>query len=241
MGDTREPDKPVGRDARFRALASDYDGTLARNGRVAPATLAALHGARSAGYRLLLVSGRRIDDLLAVFPEAPLFDRIVGENGATLYRPERRRSVLLTREADPRLVTALRARGVDPLVTGSAVVATVEAFQTIVLATIGELGLELEVVRNKGALMVLPRGVDKATGLRAALAELGLSPADTVGVGDAENDRSFLLSCAVAAAVAGAVPALKEIADVVTQADDGAGVRELIARLTGGDLGGAVQ
>ena len=45
---------------------------------------------------------------------------------------------------------------------------------------------------NKGAVMILPSGVNKATGLAAALEELGLSPHNVVGVGDAENDHAFL-------------------------------------------------
>ena len=79
--------------------------------------------------------------------------------------------------------------------------------------------------------MVLPSGVNKATGLTAALAELGISALQAVGVGDAENDHSFLNLCACAAAVDNALPALKETADVVLKGDHGAGVAELIDRL----------
>ena len=60
------------------------------------------------------------------------------------------------------------------------------------LEAIRDLGLELQVIFNKGAVMVLPSGVNKATGLDAALDELGLSPHNVVGVGDAENDHAFL-------------------------------------------------
>ena len=62
------------------------------------------------------------------------------------------------------------------------------------LDTIRDLGLELQVIFNKGAVMVLPAGVNKASGLAAALADLGLSPHNVVGVGDAENDHAFLPS-----------------------------------------------
>jgi len=53
-------------------------------------------------------------------------------------------------------------------------------------AWIRRLGLELQIIFNKGAVMVLPAGVNKATGLTAALTELELSPHEVVGVGDAE-------------------------------------------------------
>jgi hydroxymethylpyrimidine pyrophosphatase-like HAD family hydrolase len=92
------------------------------------------------------------------------------------------------------------------------------------------------VVLNKGALMVLPPHVDKATGLISALAELKLSPAEVAGVGDAENDHAFLHICGLSAAVANALPSLKAQVHYVTQASHGAGIEELIARLLAKDL-----
>jgi hypothetical protein len=79
--------------------------------------------------------------------------------------------------------------------------------------------------------MVLPPGINKATGLLAALRELDLSPHNVVAVGDAENDHAFLRACGCAAAVANALPAIKEAADVQLVGDHGAGVIELIDRL----------
>ena len=40
--------------------------------------------------------------------------------------------------------------------------------------------------------MILPSGVNKASGLQAALQALGLSAETVIGVGDAENDHAFL-------------------------------------------------
>src|SRR2546425_12068987 len=72
---------------RYMALACDYDGTLALDGQVNEETVAALERVRDSGRKLLLVTGREVDDLLTVFPHAHLFDRIVAENGALLYAP----------------------------------------------------------------------------------------------------------------------------------------------------------
>jgi hydroxymethylpyrimidine pyrophosphatase-like HAD family hydrolase len=87
------------------------------------------------------------------------------------------------------------------------------------------------VILNKDAVMVLPTGVDKASGLRLALAELDISPEQVVGIGDAENDQAFLRLCGCAVAVANALPAVKAEADLVTAGARGAGVAELIDRL----------
>ncbi|MCI0401182.1 MAG: hypothetical protein L0Z68_07775 [Gammaproteobacteria bacterium] len=52
------------------------------------------------------------------------------------------------------------------------------------LEVIRDLGLELQVVFNKGAVMVLPSGVNKATGLHFALSQLRLSPHNAVAIDD---------------------------------------------------------
>ncbi len=116
------------------------------------------------------------------------------------------------------------------------IVATWVPHETAVLQVIHEMGLELQVIFNKDAVMVLPSGVNKATGLAAALDELHLSPHNIVGVGDAENDHAFLSFCEVAAAVDNALPMLKERADIVTKGHHGAGVVELADQMNKTDL-----
>jgi hypothetical protein len=84
--------------------------------------------------------------------------------------------------------------------------------------------------------MILPAGVNKATGLTAALQELKISPHNVVGVGDAENDHSFLKLCERSAAVGGALAAIRDAADLQLTEDAGAGVSELAAELVADDL-----
>lgn len=221
---------------RYQALACDYDGTLAWDGRVDDQTLGALEHLRRSGRKLILVTGRQLDDLLAIFPHAHLFERIVAENGAVLYTPATHDAQVLGERPPAEFLTALRARGVDALSAGRVIVATWQPHETTVLETIRDLGLELHVIFNKGAVMILPSGLNKATGLQAALDDLGLSPHNTVGIGDAENDHTFLSLCECAVAVANALQMLKERADYVTSHAHGAGVRELIGRMVADDL-----
>lgn len=221
---------------RYHVLACDYDGTLALNGVVDEATLAGLNRLRQSGRRLIMVTGRELDDLMRVFPHLEIFERVVAENGALLYRPASREEVVLGERPSSDFVQMLRESGVSPLSVGRSIVATWEPHETAVLEAIRNLGLELQVIFNKGAVMILPSGVNKATGLAAALAELGLSPHNAVGVGDAENDHAFLSVCECSVAVANALPMLKERADLVTRADHGAGVVELIDKMIDSDL-----
>jgi hydroxymethylpyrimidine pyrophosphatase-like HAD family hydrolase len=220
----------------YVAFATDYDGTLAQHGRVDSPALGALKRVRESGRKTILVSGRQVTDLTRVFPELDLFDLVVAENGATLYRPGNHQETLLTDPIPPNFVQELERRGVQPLSVGKIIVATWEPHEKTVLEVIRDQQLELQVIFNKGAVMVLPSGVNKGTGLERACQELRLSPHNVVGCGDAENDHAFLKLCECSVAVANALDGLKQSADLVTSGDHGAGVVELIDHLLANDL-----
>jgi hydroxymethylpyrimidine pyrophosphatase-like HAD family hydrolase len=220
---------------RFAALASDFDETLADHGRVLPGTEQRLERLRASGRKLILVTGRDLGDLLQVFRRVDLFDAVVAENGALLYLPDRKQERLLAESPPERFAAALGRAGV-PVTTGRVIVATREPHETTVLQEIKRQGLELQIIFNKGAVMVLPSGVNKGTGLMEALAELRLSPRNTVAVGDAENDHVFLTEAELGAAVANALPTLRERADLVLRGAAHHGVEELIEQILADDL-----
>jgi hydroxymethylpyrimidine pyrophosphatase-like HAD family hydrolase len=222
---------------RYRVLATDYDGTLAHEGRVADSTWAAVRRLRDSGRKVVLVTGREMDDLRSVCPRLDFFDRVVAENGALLYDPARHKAQSLAPPPPSEFVAALRRRGVAPLSVGRTIVATCEPHEKTVHQVIHDLGLEWQIIFNKGSVMVLPAGVTKATGLAAALAALEIAPANVAGVGDAENDHAFLALCGCAVAVANALPALRDRAHFVTRGESGAGVVQLIEEMLADDLG----
>src|SRR6185312_14738854 len=123
------------------------------------------------------------------------------ENGAVLYDPVSKRERLLAERPPQAFIAELCRRGV-PVSTGRVVVATLRPHESTVFAVMRELGLQLNVVFNKDAVMVLPSGIHKGTGLTSALVELGLFPLGVIGIGDAENDLAFLHICGVSVAVA---------------------------------------
>jgi hydroxymethylpyrimidine pyrophosphatase-like HAD family hydrolase len=220
---------------RYRALATDYDGTLAHDGQVDEITIAALHRAREAGLLLLLVTGRELNDLAATFAHMDLFDGVVVENGAVLYDPPRRATRVIAQAPPPDLLRLLQEQNI-PLSVGHSIVATVEPHEHAVLDAIRKLGLEWHVIFNKGAVMALPSSVTKATGFACALKDLNTTAEETIGIGDAQNDQAFLRMCGLAVAVANALPSVKAQADLVTAGARGAGVTELIDRLLSGAL-----
>ncbi|MFL5426810.1 MAG: HAD hydrolase family protein [Myxococcales bacterium] len=226
---------------RFVAFATDYDETLAGKGVVEPRTLAALEHVKSSGRKLLLVTGRDLDDLVQVFPEHAVFDAIVAENGALLYVPSTKKEKKLAETPPPGFAQSLRRHGATPLTVGRVIVATRVPYETLVIEEIRRLGLELQIIFNKGAVMVLPAGVHKGTGLKLALAEMKLSPHNVVGVGDAENDHAFLAECECGVAVGNALPALKDRADLVMKGHAEDGVLELLEQLVKDDLRSALS
>jgi hydroxymethylpyrimidine pyrophosphatase-like HAD family hydrolase len=210
------------------ALATDYDGTLADDGVTAPSTVDALTRFRASGRKLILVTGRPLAELRVVFDRLDLFDIVVAENGGLLYFPETGAVRPLAAPPSAPFVERLRERGVDELVVGDTIVATHTGHLDVIRATIDEMAMNLEIILNTDALMVLPSGTDKASGLRAALAELSLPAPSVAAIGDAENDVAFLRHCGYAVAVANALPEVKAIAGIVTAGAHGAGVEEFI-------------
>jgi hydroxymethylpyrimidine pyrophosphatase-like HAD family hydrolase len=220
----------------FFALALDYDGTLAHDSKVEKSTVDALEKARESGRRLVLVTGRQLEDLLAVFERQDLFEWMVAENGGVLYCPRTRESRLLTEPVPLGFADALGERGVREIGVGKTIIATWRPHECTVLETLRDLGLDRQITFNKNAVMVLPSGVNKGTGLTAALEEMKLSPHNVVAAGDAENDLPMLTQCECGVAVRNALDSVKAKADFVTAADHGAGVEELIADLLRDDL-----
>jgi hydroxymethylpyrimidine pyrophosphatase-like HAD family hydrolase len=216
----------------LRALATDFDGTLAHHGSVSETTLAALTRFRQAHYRLILVTGRELNELQGIFPQLTWFDLAVMENGGVLFHPHTGEIEALAAPPPSEFVARLHELGL-PLQVGKVIVATWEPHEKEVLQTIKDMGLELQMIFNKGSVMILPSGVNKATGLRAAAQRLGLDLAQIAGVGDAENDHAFLEICGYSVAVANALPVIRDKVDFVTEGDHGDGVTELIGRMLG--------
>src|SRR5581483_10876647 len=121
---------------RYLALCTDYDGTLATDGQVLPGTVTALEQFLASGRRLVLVTGRELDDLVKVCPRLDLFEYVVAENGALLYKPSSGEITPLGPRPPSSFIALLRQRGVGPISVGRVIVATWEPHESTVLSTI---------------------------------------------------------------------------------------------------------
>ncbi|MBV8490564.1 MAG: HAD family phosphatase, partial [Candidatus Eremiobacteraeota bacterium] len=153
---------------RYVAFATDFDGTLAEDGAVTDRTIEALEALRKSNRTLILVTGRLLEDLQNVFERMDLFDAVVAENGAVVFDTAKNERIILGSPPPSELLRLLDSGGV-PVERGHVIVATREPHEAAVLEAIRELGLEMQVIFNKGAVMVLPSGTNKASGLQAAL------------------------------------------------------------------------
>ncbi|MGD9720898.1 MAG: HAD family hydrolase [Pirellulales bacterium] len=225
---------------QYLALATDYDGTLAKDGHVAAPILHALERLRAAGLKTLLVTGRQMPELRAIFPNVRLFDVIIAENGAELYWCAEDREEILGEPPCDEFLTEMKRLDVTPFAVGKVIFATWRPHEGTIAEVVLRLGLDYQIIFNKQAVMVLPKAINKATGLSAALKQLRIPPAQVVGIGDAENDLPFLRLCGLAAAVDNALPNVKAQCKFIATADHGAGVVELIESLLPNVLDGSV-
>lgn len=216
---------------RWRALACDYDRTLTDGHlRPDPQAMRALERARRAGLRVLVVSGRPLGFLREAVPQA---DVVVAENGAVRWDA---RSVWRAPWPGRRAVLdALRAAGVphehEPF---EVLVSLPRLPEGQLRGLLGAASPGPAAIANVDSLMLLPAGVDKGTGLLAALGGLGVPAGDCAAVGDGENDLPMVEAAGLGAAVANAVPELKARADVALRGAYGAGVAELVDLLLAG-------
>jgi len=209
-----------------RVLAFDFDGTLALNGDVPPEVETALEQCHASGHVLFLVTGRRYETV-NLGHLGDLFAGIVWENGAVLTHTASGETYLPFGQLDTRLLKAIEEAGI-PFERGLAIAATWAPHDQALWRILSSLGGSTSIEYNKSAVMVLPPGATKGTGLERLLTLCGLSPRNLAAFGDAENDLSMLRLAEVSVAVADAVPAVIETADVLATAPGPQGVLEIL-------------
>ncbi len=219
----------------IKILALDLDGTLAEHDAVHKKTLKALYRAKDAGMVLILVTGRQLEPLPGIGPFDELCEAIVAEDGAVVYFPASDSILLPFGQLAPEVVTQLDELGI-PLEKGMAIAATNVPHDQKVMKVLSDTGYPATIEYNKGAVMVMPPGATKGTGLLMALRELGYSIRNVLACGDGENDRSMLEQAELAVAVANATPAIRDLADAVLPYSNGKGVQYLIRQLLLGEI-----
>jgi len=203
---------------RLAAFAVDFDGTLTRDGRLASDVRNAIASVRDRGIKVILVTGRRLDDLIRSTGNVDCFDAVVAENGAVLHFPRRGQTIPLAPPPSAVFLDELQRRSIS-FDVGASVVETDASCAPSVIDAIRALHQPLVIVFNRGRLMALPPAVAKSTGLQRVLWTMRLSLHNTIGIGDAENDHDLLSACEIGAAVSWGSPPLLAAADEVIEGE----------------------
>lgn len=211
-----------------KVLAFDFDGTVAADGVVPPDLESALEQCRLTGHSLFLVTGRRFETV-SLGSLAELFTGIVWENGALLSHTASGELYFPFGQLPPHILQGLDQSGI-PIERGMAIAATWLPHDQAVWEVLRTHGGGASVDYNKGAVMVTPMGASKGAGLERLLTISGLSPRNVAAFGDAENDLSMLKLAEVAVAVGDAIPAVRDMADVVATEPGPRGVLEILRR-----------
>jgi hydroxymethylpyrimidine pyrophosphatase-like HAD family hydrolase len=219
----------------YVAIAAGFDGTLAQEGACDPRCVHALRLLGASGRKLILVSGRELRDLLERMPDMDVFDFVIAENGAVMYRPATRESAILGQAPSELLVQELQRVGIQPLSVGNAVIRTTRENREKVSKTLHRLELDIQLVEDRVALMMVPADVSPVCGVQTALGELGLSPRNLLAVGDHTADSGLFRFAQYSIAVANATNDAKRIADRVTDAQICDGFLEIAAGLLAGE------
>ena len=88
-------------------------------------------------------------------------------------------------------------------------------------------------VAGNNLVQIMSKKATKWNGIRRMLEAVGISPEDAVYFGDDNDDVEPLQNCGVGVAVANAIDAVKEAADVITESNDEDGVARWIERTIG--------
>lgn len=215
---------------RLRVIATDYDGTIAEDGFVAPAVYEAIRKARSRGVLVVIVTGRILSELRDVAGCLDFVDGVVAENGAVVALPNGH-VTLLGRSPPLSLITKLTERGIEFKV-GRCVIEMDAEFAQVAISLIRQLELPLAITFNRGRMMLLPASISKAVGVRELFDTLGVSVHNAVGIGDAENDHELLSCCEHGVAVSWGSTRLQEAAGYVITGDGPDAVAEYIDRIS---------
>lgn len=220
---------------QFKIIATDLDGTIALNDKVDSKTWNVLEQAKKAGFKVILVTGRRLNDITQIGPFDDLCEAIVAEDGAAIFFPATNSVILPFGQVAPEVILELQSLQI-PFEKGMAIASTWIPHDQAIAKVLATTGYAAHMEFNKGAVMIMPPGATKGSGLSIAVRELGYSIHNVVSFGDAENDRSLFDQSELSVAVSNATQSIKELADISLSESNGQGVRNFIQKLMAGKI-----
>jgi phosphoglycolate phosphatase (TIGR01487 family) len=223
----------------LKALVCDIDGTITdTHRRVDTGAIACIRRLVDRGVEVVLASGNTscfMDALCRMIGTRGIF---IAENGG-VYRIGFEGSLRLDGdqslpwEAFHVVDTYFREKGVSLQLYSDRYRFTDIAFaRTVSAKEVQKIlsGMPVKVVDTGYAIHLQSPDINKGTALIRLSAELGLTPADFLAIGDSVNDLEMLQNAGIGVAVANANSPAREVADWITQKKYGEGVVEAIQK-----------
>ena len=190
---------------------------------------------KATGISIILVTHSTLNELSALWPDITIFKAVVAEDGAVIYFPECKRTIIPFGHLDPLLLQRLEQQGI-PLTRGKATARTLLPYDAEVLDVLRIFGGGALIEYSHNLVMIQPTGATKGTGLEYVLRELAFSPHNVIVCGGAENDRSLFEIAELSMVFANAPPAIRVLADAVLPYPSHTGLQVLLEYLIAGHI-----
>jgi len=222
---------------RYRALATDVDGTLTKKGcGISLEAIRAIRDLEGRGIPVILASARPFPVLNILREYIWCSGAVICENGGHVeYRGKVR--ILGDRANGLKAYRLLRESLGGPVVeawTNKYNIVDVALNRTIprpeVQRVVGALP-SLKLLDSGFFYHIMPSDIEKGMGLRAAVELMGIEASDVVAIGDSEVDMDLLRAAGFGVAVCDSSEDLKAVADLVTEGPDGEGFCEAVRKL----------
>lgn len=214
---------------KIEAIACDYDRTLTDESLVlSKNAVVSLKNARKNGIKVFLASGRRLPFLVDTNERYDFVDVIIAENGAVIYDPANGTKILLG-EGLEELRSAFA--DADYVNVEEVIAATTIDHLEDVKAIIRRNDLSVDIELNRNDVMIMPKGINKGSGVAKAAEINGIRREHLACIGDAENDLRMFAVAGIRVAVANAVEDIKNEADIICNEPYGDGVKEFVESL----------
>lgn len=222
----------------FKAFVLDIDGTICDyDGILNVEAINSIRWLRKAGYEVILASGRGPWDTyyLGVFLGSTKM--AVCENGGVLMTSptslklysDKSRSL----EAYDVLCKNIEDVRVKPVSARLTEVVLLRTFDPkIGVEILDKANIPVQILDSKFALHLTRKDISKAGALKEGLEILGISPDETVAIGDSETDLPMFELCGYSMAVGNASEFVKSKADYVAKGQIGDGAVEAIQHFT---------
>jgi HAD superfamily hydrolase (TIGR01484 family) len=236
----------------YRLIALDLDGTLLnKQNEISPQNLQAIRQAIDVGVKVIVSTGRGIQNILPILQKYNLQLPIVAVNGSEVWESPnilRKRNLMPVGHVKQLHQVAVEhdlwwwSYAVEGAFNKEKWVDSIDHIQWLKFGFASEDDQLLHKLRNHlqaldmyeltnshhDNIEINPKGISKASGVREICQMFQISMSEVIAIGDSGNDLSMIRAAGLGVAMGNASENVKQHADVITLTNDEHGVAEII-------------